>query len=65
MYQLKAKDSDIKPYPLCLCNILKDFTFNSTKKTWLNGYVHVFSFDHFIIDTMDTSDIHKYLMKIS
>ena len=29
MYHFKAKDSDIKPYPLCLGNISKDFTLNN------------------------------------
>ena len=27
-----AKDSKIKPYPFCLCNILKDFTIDNMKK---------------------------------
>ena len=27
--QFKAKDSKIKPYPLCLGNILKDFAVNN------------------------------------
>ena len=27
--QFKAKDSIIKPYPLCLGNILKDFAVNN------------------------------------
>ena len=33
MYQFKAKDSKIKPYPLCLGNISKDFTTSSMNKT--------------------------------
>ena len=33
IYQFKAKDSEIKTYPLCLGNISKDFTINNTKKT--------------------------------
>ena len=32
MYQLKEKDSEIKPYPVCLGNISKDFTINKKKK---------------------------------
>ena len=32
MYQFKATDSEIKPYPLCLGNISKDFTNNNMKK---------------------------------
>ena len=27
--QFKAKDSKIKPYPLCLGNLLKDFAVNN------------------------------------
>ena len=29
MYKFKAKDSKIKPYSLCLGNILKDFTIGN------------------------------------
>ena len=36
MYQFKIKGSEIKPYPLCLGNILKDFTINNMKKTKQN-----------------------------
>ena len=32
MYQFKAKDSETKPYPLCLGNISKDFTIDNIKK---------------------------------
>ena len=32
MYQFKTKDSEIKPYALCLGNISKDFTLNNTIK---------------------------------
>ena len=35
MYIFKAKHSEVKPYPLCLSNILKDFAINSMKKTEL------------------------------
>ena len=31
-YQFKAKDSEIKPYILCLGNISKDFTIDNMKK---------------------------------
>ena len=43
IYQFKAKDTEIKPYMLCLGNILKDFTNNNMKKTGLKGVVKVFS----------------------
>ena len=33
VYQFKVKDSEIKPYPLCLGNISKDFTHNAMKKS--------------------------------
>ena len=37
-YQFKAKDSEIKPYPLCLGNISKDFTVDDLENTGLNSY---------------------------
>ena len=33
MCQFNKKDSEIKPYPLCLGNILKNFAIDNTKKT--------------------------------
>ena len=64
MYEFKAaKDSKIKPYPLCLGNISKDFTMNNNmKKTGLKEYVHAFSVNYNIINTNDILDIHKYLI---
>ena len=38
MQQFKAKDLQIKPYPVCLGNVLKNFTIKNMRKTWLNGY---------------------------
>ena len=38
IYQFKAKDSEIKPYPLCLDNISKDFTGDDLENTGLNSY---------------------------
>ena len=35
MYQFKTKDSELKPYLLCLGNILKDFTMDNMEKTGL------------------------------
>ena len=64
IYQFKAKDSETKKYPLCLGNILKDFTSNNMKKkTGLNGNVYEFSVDYNIIDTSNIINIHRYLMK--
>ena len=46
IHQFKAKDFEIKKYPLCLGNISKDFSVNNMKKTGLNGYVYDFSVDY-------------------
>ena len=40
IYQFKAKDSQIKPYWLCLGNISKDCTADNTKNTGWKGYVY-------------------------
>ena len=61
MYQFKAKDSEIKPYLLCLGNISEDFTMNNMKKG-LKGTVTDFSND-FIISISNILDIHRYFMK--
>ena len=37
IYQFKAKDSEIKKYPLCLGNISGDFLANNMIKIGLNG----------------------------
>ena len=63
IYQFKAKDSEIKKYPLCLGNISGDFSANNMSKTGLNGYVYDFSVDYRAFDTSNIIDIHKYLMK--
>ena len=63
MYQFKAKDSEIKYYTLCLGDFSKDFTINNMKKTRLNGIEKLFSVDIDLVDTNDTLDTHKYLMK--
>ena len=42
IYQLKAKDSEVKDYALCLGNTSKDFTTNDLKKTVLKGIVNFF-----------------------
>ena len=39
MYEFKAKDSEIKPYALCLSNVSKDFTINNIKKTGLKVFL--------------------------
>ena len=37
IFQFKAKDSEIKSYPLCLGNISKEFSVNKMIKTGLTG----------------------------
>ena len=49
--------------PLCLGNILKDFTVDYKKKTGLNGYVYDFSVDYDAMAVDNILDIHKHLMK--
>ena len=61
--QFKAKNSEMKLCPLCVGNILKDFTVDNMKKTGLYGYMYDFSVDCNTIDISDFLDIRKYLMK--
>ena len=63
MMKLKAKDSEIVAYRLCLGNISKDFSVDNMKKTRLKGYVYDFSVDYNAVAVADILDIHKYLMK--
>ena len=63
IHKFKAKDSEIVATPLCLGNILKDWSVDNMKKTGLNGYVYAFSFDYDDIAVADIVDIHSYLMK--
>ena len=58
VYQFKAKDSEIKDYPLCLGNVSKDFWINIMKRTGLKGVV-----DFNPVNTDDIFDIRKYLME--
>ena len=61
--QFKAKSSKIKPWPLCLGNIPKNFTFNNMKKKALKGSVKDFSVDYNADNTTNILGIHRYLMK--
>ena len=63
IYQFKSKESEIKYYTLCLGNISKDFTINNMNKARLKRNKRFLSIDFYPIDTNDTSDIHKYLIK--
>ena len=65
-----AKDSEIKPYPLCLGNTLKDSTVSNMKQknnnnnnTGLNGKIYDFSFGYDTSNISDIEDIHRCLMK--
>ena len=43
IYQVKAKDSEIRDYALCLGNISKDFTIiNNMKKNWIKKNCKIF-----------------------
>ena len=43
IYQFKAKETEINPYPLCLGNISNDFTVDNMEKTGLYECVWFFS----------------------
>ena len=61
--EFKAKDSEIKPTPLCLGNAWKDLLVVNIKKTRLNGCIYDFSVDYDAIVVNDILGIHKYFMK--
>ena len=65
IYKFKAKDSEIVATPLCLWNILKDWSVDNMKKTGSNSYVYDFSVDYDAASVDDILDIHKYLLKKS
>ena len=47
--KFKAKDSKITAYPLCLGNILKEWSVDNLKKTRLKGYVYDFDVDYVLL----------------
>ena len=61
--KFKAKDSEILVGPICLGNILKDWSVDNMKKAGFTGYVYDFSVDYEAIAVDDIKKIHKYLMK--
>ena len=72
IYQLKAKDSEIKKnYPLCLGNTSGDFSVNKMKKkkqkikktTGLNGCVYNLSADFRTFNICNVIGISKYIIK--
>ena len=60
---LKAKDSEIALYLLCLGGLAKDFAVGYMTATGLAGCVYDFSVDYWTIATYKILDIHKYLME--
>ena len=56
--QFKAKNSEIKSYPLCLCNISKDFMVNNVKN-WIKGICLSFYIDYNAIAVSDIVNIHN------
>ena len=62
--KFKAKDSEIVAAPLCLGNILKDWSRDNMKKTGFNRYVYDFSVGYDATDADDDIvDMYKYLIK--
>ena len=60
--KFKVKDFQTVATPLCLGNILKDWSVDIMKKTGLNGYVYDFCVDYDAIAVDDILDIHNYLI---
>ena len=63
--KFKANDSEIVSTPLCLGNILKDWSVDNMKKTGLNSYVYDLSVDYAANTVGDILGIHNYLMEKS
>ena len=61
--KFKAKDSKILVGPICLGNILKDWSADNMKKAGFTGYVYDFSVDYDPTTVDNIKDIHKYLME--
>ena len=59
IYQFKAKDFELFPYPHCLGNILKTFPAANMKETELNRYIFDFSVGWFDISVNNILDIHE------
>ena len=57
--KLKAKDSEIKPYSLCLGNISKDFSSTNGEKARLHMYIYDFSLDYWSIGNNNIQDLMK------
>ena len=62
-YQFRFKNSEIKPYPLCWGNSLKDFTIYNMKKMGVKVSVEHFSVDYNAVYTNDIVDIYRFSIK--
>ena len=60
MYKFKAKDSEIKPYPLCLGNISNNFIINNRKK---KGSVQFLYVSYKAVNTNNVLGYCLYLLK--
>ena len=65
IHKFKAKDSEIVATPLCLGNILKDWSVDNMKKTGLNSYIYDLSVDYAANTVGDILGIHNCLMEKS
>ena len=59
IYHLKAKDSEIKPYPLCVGNISKYFTIDNLKKNLDLTDMYITLCFYNTIDVSDFVVIHE------
>ena len=60
---LKAKNSGLIKYPMCLGGLTKDYSKNSRKDTRLYGNIYDFRVDYSTIRTDKILDIHEYFME--
>ena len=60
---MPQKYNYIIKHPLCLGNILVDFSAKNMIKTGLSGFEYNFSVDYNIIDSSNIINIQKYLKK--
>ena len=61
--KVKAKNSELIKYPMCLGGLSKDYNKNSRKDTGLYENVYDFSISYSVATNYEMLDIHKYLMK--
>ena len=59
--KFKRKDSEVRATPLCLGNVVKDFSVDNMKNCRLHGYVSDFSVDYDVTTVDNILNIHKYL----